>query len=141
MKDCVFCKIAAKEIPSFIVYEDSKVLAFLDISPANKGHVLVIPKQHYIRLEEIPDSVLAEISKVIKQVSKAILKALKTKDFNLVQSNGSLAGQFVMHAHFHIIPRFERDGLNLGRLNREPYKYDKEEAKNIANKIRQAMTI
>ena len=138
-KECIFCKIAAKEIPANVVYEDSKVMAFLDIQPANKGHVLVIPKTHYTTLSEIPDTLLAEIAKVIKKVSKAVLKVTKNRAFNIVQSNGKTAGQIVMHAHFHIIPRFEDDGLSLGRLNRLPYKYEQGEDKKLIKEIRKAM--
>ncbi len=136
---CIFCKIAGKEIPASIVYEDSKVLAFLDISPANKGHVLVIPRQHYVTLLEVPDSTLAEVAKVVKKVSGAVLKATKAKDFNVAQSNGNSAGQEVMHVHFHIFPRFKGDGLLAGRLNRPALVYEDGEAKEIMKRIREAL--
>lgn len=139
MADCIFCKIVEKEIPATVVYEDSKVMAFLDVNPANKGHTLVIPKNHYETLGEVPDPTLAEISIVCKKVSKAVLKAVETTDFNIVQSNGEISGQVVPHVHFHIIPRFKNDGLTLGRLNRAPYSYGENEAKEVANSIRQAM--
>ncbi|HIH17437.1 MAG TPA: HIT family protein [Nanoarchaeota archaeon] len=136
---CIFCKIVGKEIPASVVYEDSKVLAFLDISPANKGHVLVIPKQHYVTLLEVPDSTLAEVAKVVKKVSAAVLKATKAKNFNFVQSNGPVAGQVVMHVHFHIFPRFKNDGLLAGRLNRPALVYEEGEMKEYMKRIREAM--
>ena len=135
----MFCKIVEKEIPSSIVYGDSKVIAFLDIKPANKGHVLVIPKKHYVTLIEIPDSTLGEIAKVIKKIGKAVMKVTKAKDFNVVQSNGIAAGQLVMHAHFHVIPRFSGDGLTTGTLSREPLSYDEGEAKELMKRIRQVI--
>mgnify|MGYP001591918215 CR=1 FL=1 len=139
-QDCVFCKIAAKQLPASIVYEDSKVVAFLDIAPVNPGHTLVIPKGHYSTLNEIPDSTLAELVKAIKKVSKAVLKATKYKEFNIEQSNGSIAGQVVMHAHFHIVPRYKGDGLTLGKRTREDHTYTEGEVKELTKAIRQAMT-
>lgn len=139
MPECIFCKIAAKELPASVVYEDSKVITFLDIEPATKGHTIVVPKNHYATLTEIPDSVLAEVAKAIKQVSKAVLKATKAQGFNLLQSNGSKAGQVVMHAHFHIIPRYSGDGLTLGKFSQG--KLEQEEAKELTKAIRQAMAV
>jgi len=136
---CIFCKIVAKEMPASIVYEDGKCLAFLDISPANKGHVLVIPKQHYVTLLQVPDSTLSELAKTAKKVSAAVLKATKAKDFNFVQSNGPAAGQVVMHVHFHIFPRFKGDGLLAGRLNRPALVYEEGEMKEYMKRIREAM--
>ena len=139
MTDCIFCKIVAKDLPASIVYEDGKCLAFLDISPANKGHVLVIPRQHYATLLEVPDSTLSELAKVAKRVSAAVLKATRAKDFNFVQSNGPAAGQVVMHVHFHIFPRFKGDGLLAGRLNRPALVYGDGEMKEFMKRIREAM--
>jgi len=145
MKDCIFCKIAAKEMSEKIVYENSKVIAFLDLYPATPGHTLIIPKNHYESLDEIPDSVLAEILKVIKEISKAILKATGAEGFNVLQNNGRVAGQVVDHAHFHILPRFKNDGLIVMFHIKKPfefgekYKYEGDEAKDIMKKIRQAL--
>lgn len=138
MKECIFCKIAEKEIPADIVYEDSRIMVFLDVNAASNGHTLVIPKKHYETINEIPDSLLGEIAKVIKKVSKGVLKATNCKDFNLLQNNGKAAGQFVMHAHFHIIPRKEKDGLTLGSFPGK--KYENNENKDITRKIRYALT-
>ncbi len=137
MTDCLFCKISAKEIPASIVYEDGKVLAFLDINPVAKGHALVIPKQHYETLEKVPDSTLAELAKVVKKVSCAVLKATKAKDFNIVQSNGPAAGQVVGHVHFHVIPRRKMDGLSIGKFPGKPY--EEGEVKEYMKRIRESM--
>ncbi len=132
MEDCIFCKIVNGEIPCNKVYENDKVLAFLDINPVNKGHALVIPKEHYKDLLVMPDNILAEVAKVGKRVAKAVMKATGAAGFNLGQNNGKTAGQAVMHFHLHIIPRFENDGLTLWPQG----KYEGKEEEEIAEKIR-----
>jgi len=145
MKDCVFCKISPKKTSEGVVYENSKILAFLDLHPANPGHTLVIPKNHYETIDEIPDSLLAEMSKVIKEVSIAVVKATGAEGFNIAQNNGKVAGQAVFHVHFHIIPRFKDDGLLGGFHVKKPfeldekYKYEDGEAKDVMKKIRRAL--
>ncbi|MBW2977881.1 HIT family protein [Candidatus Woesearchaeota archaeon] len=111
MDDCIFCKIINGEIPASKVYEDEKVLAFLDIAPVNKGHTLVIPKKHHETLLDMPDNLLADVMKATKKVAKAVIKAARTDGFNIMQSNKQTAGQVVPHFHLHIIPRLEKDGL------------------------------
>ena len=113
MADCIFCKIIKEEIPCAKVYENDEVLAFLDISPVNKGHVLVLPKKHFENIENLPDEILCEIARTIKKLSKAALKAVGADSFNLGLNNGKNAGQLVQHVHFHIMPRFENDGYKL----------------------------
>jgi len=110
--NCIFCKIVAGEIPSTKVYEDEYVLAFMDIGPIVKGHVLVIPKVHYDPLTETPDEVLARCISVAKKVAQAQMSALGADGVNLHQANGSAAGQEVPHLHFHVIPRYNDDGHN-----------------------------
>ena len=112
-EECIFCKIIRGEIPCSKVYEDDKVLAFLDIAPVNKGHTLVVPKEHYETLLDVPDSVLAEVVKVVKKISKAVVKSTGTDGFNVMQNNGKPAGQVVPHYHIHIVPRLPDDGLKL----------------------------
>lgn len=135
--DCIFCKIAAKKLPSSVVYEDSKVLAFLDINPANKGHTLIIPKNHYDTIEKVPDSFLGEIIKIVKAVGKAVIKAVEADGFNILQNNGKAAGQLVGHVHFQVIPRFEDDVLEIGIFSGKPY--EEGEAKEVAKEMRKAM--
>jgi histidine triad (HIT) family protein len=109
--NCIFCKIIKGEIPSSKVYEDEKIIAFLDIGPINKGHTLVIPKEHYETLLEVPDSIIFDIALATKKIGEKIKKKLGVKGFNIMQSNGKAAGQLVPHYHVHVIPRFDNDGL------------------------------
>ncbi len=108
---CIFCKIANKEIDSNIVYETDNFIAFLDINPVNPGHTLIIPKKHYEHIIEMPEEYGIELMNVIKKVANAVKKAVNADGFNIAMNNGEAAGQVVMHAHIHIIPRFKGDGL------------------------------
>ena len=112
-KDCLFCKFARKEIETAVVYEDKKVFAFLDIDPAGPliGHTLVIPKRHSHCIDECPDEDLKAMIVAVKKIMPALKKVSGAEGVNLVQNNGKAAGQFVMHAHFHVIPRKQGDGI------------------------------
>ena len=111
MQDCIFCKIIKGDILCQKIYEDDKVLAFLDISPISKGHALVVPKKHSIDLLEADDKDLSAIISVCKKVANACMKGLKADGISLDVSTKPAAGQVVMHTHFHIIPRWKDDGL------------------------------
>lgn len=111
MSDCVFCKIIKKEIPADFVYENDKIVAFLDIAPTNKGHTLVVPKEHHSDFLETPDDILKEVIAKSKEISKAVMKAVSAGGVNLIVNTKPAAGQVVFHTHFHIIPRFSNDGL------------------------------
>lgn len=113
MENCIFCKIAAGEIPSNTIYEDDSFRVILDLGPATKGHALVLPKNHYADLFEIPEDVLADAAKVAKKVAGTMKEKLSCDGLNLVQNNGEAAGQTVMHFHLHIIPRYENDGQHI----------------------------
>ncbi|MFZ4631900.1 MAG: HIT family protein [Patescibacteria group bacterium] len=108
---CIFCKIINHEIPCYKVYEDDKVLAFLDIKPVNPGHTLVIPKKHYQNLEEISEDDLAYLMITVKKVGKLLKDKLNVVGYNVHENNDLVAGQAVPHIHFHLIPRVEGDGL------------------------------
>lgn len=108
--DCIFCKIVAGRIPSTKVYEDDAVLAFMDIGPIVKGHVLVIPKAHHDPLTAVPAPLLARVMQVVQKVAAAQMAGLGADGVNLHQANGAAAGQVVPHVHFHVIPRFANDG-------------------------------
>ena len=103
--DCIFCKIADREIPSRIIFENDLNLAFLDISPISKGHTIVIPKNHYPNLEDIPNYELSELHKDVKILATNIHKKLKIDAYNILQNNFPAAGQVIEHFHVHIIPR------------------------------------
>jgi histidine triad (HIT) family protein len=109
-QDCIFCKIVAGELPSARVYEDDHTLAFLDIAPVVKGHTLVIPRTHHDRITDAPDEVLAHVVAAVSRVARALVASLGADGFNVTQANGEIAGQVVPHLHFHVIPRFARDG-------------------------------
>ena len=133
--ECIFCKIVKGEIPCTKVYETSEVLAFLDIGPVNKGHTLVIPKHHYETLLDMPDDLLCAVSKVVKEVSKAIKEGMGVPGFNVLQSNFKVSGQLVPHYHVHIIPRTETDGLKHWPQG----KYGEGEADKVAEKIKKLL--
>ena len=105
MEDCIFCKIIKGEIPSFKVYEDDQVLAFMDINPISPGHALIIPKNHAANLKEISDEDLSAVHRASKKVMVGIEKALGASGVACVQLNGKGVNQVVMHYHLHLIPK------------------------------------
>ncbi|ARN57676.1 HIT family protein [Sedimentisphaera salicampi] len=109
--DCVFCKIIAGQIPCSKVYEDDNVLAFMDINPLAEYHTLVIPKEHFEFLWDCPAELSAAIGSALPKISRAVQKASGSDGCNVLNNNASAAGQAVPHIHFHIIPRFENDGV------------------------------
>ncbi|MFH0868989.1 MAG: HIT family protein [archaeon] len=112
---CIFCRIANHEIPAKVVYEDDFVMAFLDANPSALGHTLVIPKEHYDVLPQIPPDRAALIINVVRILTGAIFEAAEAQGVNVLQNNGAVAGQAVPHVHFHIIPRHEGDKLKIDR--------------------------
>ena len=112
MKDeaCIFCKISGGEIPSKTIYEDGEFRVILDISPATRGHALIIPKEHYANIYEMPEELAGKAMKLAKKLAAHMTKALGCDGFNIVQNNGEVAGQTVFHFHMHLIPRYKGDG-------------------------------
>ena len=113
MEGCIFCSIAAGKMPSFKIYEDDVVMAFLDINPVSEGHVLVLPKAHSPNIFETDDEKLSAIISRVKKIAAHIKTALPCDGLNVVQNNGAAAGQSVEHIHFHIIPRKAGDKLTF----------------------------
>jgi histidine triad (HIT) family protein len=113
MAQTIFTKILAGEIPCHRVYEDDKVLAFLDINPLSRGHVLVIPKEPAETLDKLSDDSAAAIGRVLPRLSRAVMAATGARHYNVLQNNGAPAHQAVFHVHFHIIPKLD-DGTGLG---------------------------
>lgn len=136
MSDCLFCKIIAKEIPCFNVYEDEDVLAFLDINPVNPGHTLVIPKKHFENFSAIPEKEVLKTILAVKKITPAVLAGVKASDFNLNLNNGGKSGQLINHLHWHIIPRFENDGHSLWRGK----SYPEGEAEKVLQSIKNNIT-
>ena len=131
MNDCIFCKIAKGEIPSFKIYEDENVLAYLDINPFAPGHTLVIPKAHSTGLVDTSDGMLAIVMAAVRKVAAHLKTALPCDGFNILQNNGEAAGQTVKHLHFHIIPRY-----NGGALDFVPHPGDMAELAALADRLR-----
>lgn len=110
---CIFCMIAEGQIPSRKIYEDDLCLAFLDLSQANIGHTLVVPKKHYDNIIDLDNDVAAHLFKVVSKLTKDISKALDINNFNILNNCGEIAGQTVNHFHIHIIPRIENDNIKI----------------------------
>ena len=111
MVECIFCKIINGEIPSFKVYEDDEVLAFLDINPVAVGHTLVIPKKHCETVFSCEEEDFGRLSSKVAKVAKKIKNALNCDGINILQNNERASGQVIFHVHFHLIPRMEDDGV------------------------------
>ena len=112
--NCIFCKIAAGDIPSATIYEDNDFRVILDIEPASKGHALILPKEHYANLYELSDELAAKALIVAKKVITKMTGILGCDGYNVVQNNGEAAGQTVFHFHIHLIPRYKDDNVNIG---------------------------
>ena len=110
---CVFCKIISGEFPSYKIYEDEKTLAFLDIDPVHAGHALVVPKAHYDNIEATPEAELSAVMATVKKVGALLKDKLGAPGYNINENNDPVAGQVVSHLHFHLIPRYADDGLEL----------------------------
>lgn len=104
---CIFCKIANGEIPSETIYEDETFRAILDLGPASRGHALILPKNHYSDICELDEGVMARVLPLAAKIGKAMEKSLGCSGFNVLQNNGTAAGQTVFHYHVHVIPRYE----------------------------------
>ena len=113
-KDCLFCKIAAGEIPSATLYEDEDFRVILDLGPPPKGHALILPKQHYADLYELDDEIAAKALVLAKKMVKKLTPILGCDGYNIVQNNKEAAGQTVFHFHMHLIPRYKGDKVGLG---------------------------
>lgn len=111
--NCIFCKIVKGEIPSKTLYDDDDFKVIFDISPASKGHVIIIPKVHAANIYELPDEVAAKVFVVAKKVATALKNVLNCDGINVLQNNGEVAGQTVFHLHVHVIPRYKEDNLKL----------------------------
>ena len=131
--DCIFCKIANGEIPSDTLYEDAFTRVILDLNPASRGHALVLPKEHFADVFELPEDAAAKVIHTAKTVAPAMMKALGAAGMNLVQNNGEAAGQTVRHFHLHLIPRYE-GGPRMCAW--EEGKSDPEEQKRITEAVK-----
>lgn len=136
MSDCIFCKIIKGDIPCAKVFEDDKILAFLDIMPANKGHVLVVPKNHHETYTDLPKDALLDVFFAGQRIAKSVQKVTNCEGYNILMNSGKAAGQVVMHAHLHIIPKFASDKWYI-KWDQE--KYAQGEIAQFAEKIKKEM--
>jgi histidine triad (HIT) family protein len=132
---CPFCKIASGKAQASIVYEDATILAFMDLNPANIGHTLVVPREHYENIYEVPEKLVAELAAVVKRVCVAVKKTFDADGIKVIQLNGRAAGQVVMHLHIHVIPTVSKADTVMGHRGRlTPERIDLDET---ARKIRE----
>ncbi len=138
MKDenCIFCKIASGDIPSYTLYEDNLFKVFLDLSPTSFGHALLIPKEHYANLFELDDEIASKIFVLAKKVASAMKTSLQCDGFNLLQNNGEIAGQTMFHFHIHLIPRYKDDNTKI-MFDHKSLK--EEDAKRILDTIKKCL--
>lgn len=132
--DCIFCKLANGVFETNTLYEDDQFRVIFDASPATKGHVLVIPKEHYANVFEIPEDLLADGYKVAKKVATVLKEVTGCEGINILQNNGEMAGQTVFHLHIHIIPRYEKGEMvqwNPGELDEASVKEITKKAANL----------
>ncbi len=113
-ENCIFCKIAAGEIPSTTLYEDDDFRVIMDIEPASKGHALILPKEHYANLYELDDALAAKVLVLAKKMIAKLTPILGCEGYNVLQNNGAVAGQTVFHYHMHLIPRYAKDDVRVG---------------------------
>ncbi len=138
MKDenCIFCKIASGDIPSYTLYEDNLFKVFLDLSPTSFGHALLIPKEHYANLFELEDEIASKIFVLAKKVASAMKTSLQCDGFNLLQNNGEIAGQTMFHFHIHLIPRYKDDNT---KITFDHKSLKEEDAKRILDTIKKSL--
>ena len=131
--ECIFCKIANGEIPSATVYEDSICRVILDVNPANKGHALIIPKEHFDNIYSMDAETAAKIFTIATEVAKAQKAELNPDGLNILQNNGEAAGQTVFHFHMHLVPRYIKDNVTMTWI---PGKADTEELSALSKALR-----
>ncbi|GIN58680.1 HIT family protein [Lederbergia ruris] len=141
MSDCIFCKIINGEIPSAKVFENDDVLAFLDISQVTKGHTLVIPKIHKEDVFDLDTETAEKLFSVVPAISRALRSEFDLKGLNMINNNGSFAGQEVFHYHLHLVPRYdEKDGIQKKFISHQA-EYTPDDLQQIASAINQAIQI
>lgn len=136
MKDsnCIFCKLANGDIPTRSIYEDDDFNVILDMSPATKGHALILPKEHAATIYEMEEEVLAKAMQLAKKLIVQNTPKLGAAGYNLVQNNGECAGQTVSHFHLHLIPRYENDGQKIGWEPTSPTAEELDQVKDLLTK-------
>lgn len=134
--NCIFCKIAKGEIPSATIYEDSHFRVMMDINPATKGHCLIIPREHFDNIYDLDGETAGKIFSLATCIARALKDALGCEGMNIVQNNGEIAGQTVMHFHLHLIPRYMDDEVKVGWV---PHASDEKELEELRRAIKAAI--
>lgn len=134
--NCLFCKIANGLIPSYTVYEDHRFRVILDISPASKGHVIILPKNHAANIFELPEEDASQLFPAAKKIAEALNRVTECDGINILQNNGEAAGQSVYHLHVHVIPRYHGDTVNIRWT---PGKLETEQAESLLEAITEAV--
>ena len=132
--DCIFCKLANGVFPTNSIYEDEDFNVILDASPATKGHALILPKEHYDNVYEMPDALLEKTIKLAKKIIQKETDVLGCDGYNIVQNNGESAGQTVFHFHMHLIPRYKEK--NMPMVTWKPNEFPEEEMKDICRRMK-----
>jgi histidine triad (HIT) family protein len=141
MTDCIFCKIINQEIPSYKVYEDDKVYAFLDITQVTKGHTLLVPKKHVTDIFEYDPALAGDIFARVPKVAQALEKAFpEIEGMNIINNNKELAYQSVFHSHIHLIPRYSKEDDFSIHFGNHQEAYSSEQMQEIAEKIAKQVT-
>lgn len=131
MQVCIFCRIVSGELSSFKVYEDSQVVAILDIRPINRGHTLIMTKQHYENIHDIPEKLLAHVHKIAKRIAGAQKRVFSPTGISIAQNSGAAAGQVVFHFHAHVIPK--------DREQHQRYEAGEEDLQMVAQKLKRSL--
>ncbi|MBQ0028626.1 MAG: HIT family protein [Lachnospiraceae bacterium] len=132
--NCIFCKLANGDIPTNSIYEDDNYKVILDMSPATKGHALILPKDHYKNLYEMPEECVTSAFTLAKKMAVTMTEKLGAEGFNIVQNNNEVAGQTVFHFHIHLIPRYSSDNQKIGWNPTSPSADELENIKNLLTK-------
>lgn len=131
-KDCIFCKLANGEIPTRSIYEDEEFRVILDAAPATRGHALILPKDHADNLYQLPEETAGKAFILAKKLTVSMTEKLGCQGFNILQNNGEVAGQTVLHFHLHLIPRYTDDGQSISL---KPQQYSDEVLDEIRNQL------
>jgi len=132
-KDCVFCKIVQGEIPCYKIWEDKNFICFLDINQVSKGHILVVPKNHFDNVSDCDEQILAKLNVICKKMGLLLKDKLGASSFNILNASGKDAQQSVFHLHYHVVARYPNDELDLWFHGKKDNHYD---LRDIAEKIR-----
>ncbi|WP_334330870.1 HIT family protein [Candidatus Phytoplasma prunorum] len=134
----IFSQIINRKILSYIIYEDNKVISFLDINQFTKGHTLIVTKKEYANITEVPENTFLHLFKIVQKISKTLIKTFQPKGLNIINNNGVIAGQTIFHFHIHLLPRFNEKEIvfNFNKNNKLNEEYFKKIQKNIIKNIK-----